>query len=301
MIAATREDAAVSGSLIATGDAGAGAVSRGLGFSPDGEKSGSCSFDIAFVLPQSIRSVKVVDEPARLVYTIAKMLTSIRSRFVELVEEFQLVVAGRNNLIDSILPPIAFFVLDVNWGIESAMAGAVVLAWVIALIRFSRRQPITFALGGVAAVGIAVGFSIWMGKAEAFFLPTLLSGLGTVLLCVGSVLARRPMVAWTSFLARGWPLQWYWHPQVRPAYSEVTLGWALFFAVRWLYQFDLFAHADLGMLASTNFILGWPSTVILLAVSYLYGLWRLNELKGPSVDEFKRGVPSPWTGQRRGF
>jgi hypothetical protein len=41
--------------------------------------------------------------------------------------------------------------------------------------------------------------------------------------------------------------------------------------------------------------------IILLVVSYLYGLKRLAALQGPSIDEFKSKTPPPWQGQRRGF
>jgi hypothetical protein len=48
-------------------------------------------------------------------------------------------------------------------------------------------------------------------------------------------------------------------------------------------------------------LLGWHFTVILLVISYLYGLWRLSQLKGPSIEEFKAGKQPPWQGQKRGF
>jgi len=122
-----------------------------------------------------------------------------------------------------------------------------------------------------------------------------------MVLCGVSVLARRPLVAWTSYLARRWPLDWYWHPRVRPAYSEVTLAWAVFFAMRLLLQLLLFQGERASTLAAINFVAGWPATIVLLAVSYLYGTWRLQNLRGPSVEEFQAGAEPPWTGQRRGF
>jgi hypothetical protein len=38
-----------------------------------------------------------------------------------------------------------------------------------------------------------------------------------------------------------------------------------------------------------------------LIASYLYGTWRLRNLGGPSVEEFKSGAEPPWEGQQRGF
>lgn len=239
---------------------------------------------------------------SRVCFILGQMniLTMVIKRFKELVEEFQLVVAGRNNLLDTVIPPLVFFIVDAFFGLRYAIISAIIIAVLTALLRLSRRQSLLYALGGVAGVGIAVVFSWLFGGDEGFFLPALITGLATVIIAVVSVLVGKPMVAWTSFLARGWPLQWYWHPQVRPAYNEVTVGWAIFFAIRLAYEYDLLSRAP-TLLSLINFILGWPAMVVLLAISYLYGLWRLQNLKGPSVEEFKNGAPPPWQGQRRGF
>jgi hypothetical protein len=53
--------------------------------------------------------------------------------------------------------------------------------------------------------------------------------------------------------------------------------------------------------ALVNTLTGWLATVILLVISYLYGTWRLAQVRGPSVEEFWYGTPAPWQGQRRGF
>jgi len=104
-----------------------------------------------------------------------------------------------------------------------------------------------------------------------------------------------------SYVARRWPLGWYWHPRVRPAYTEVTIAWTVFFAVKLAAQILFFQEAQATALALVNVITGWPATIVLLALSYVYGLWRLQNMQGPSVAEFKAGAEPPWTGQRRGF
>jgi hypothetical protein len=154
---------------------------------------------------------------------------------------------------------------------------------------------------GMAGVVVAAGLSWSLGRAEAYFLPGIVSNAFTILLCLVSVVVRRPMVALTSHLARRWPARWYRHPKVRPAYDEVTLAWATFFSLRLAAQVVLFRRGSAGTLAVVQFLTGWPSTVLLLAVSYLYGLRRLRALGGPSVEEFKTGSPPPWSGQPRGF
>ena len=132
-------------------------------------------------------------------------------------------------------------------------------------------------------------------------MPGFISGAITIILCIVSVAINRPLVAWTSFLTRRWKLDWYWHPKVLPAYNEVTIIWAVAFAARLTFQFWLYQQDALNALGTAQILLGWPFIIILLIVSYLYGLWRLGQLKGPSVEEFKQGKPPPWEGQKRGF
>lgn len=219
----------------------------------------------------------------------------------ELLDEFRTVFSGRNSFLDAILPPIIFLLVNGLVGFQAAMWGALLLSVVFAVVRIIRKQSLLYALAGVGSVGIAIGIAWFLGKSEGFFLPGLISGSMTLLLTVVSLVIRRPMVAWTSFLARRWPLDWYWHAQVRPAYSEVTFAWAIFFAARLFLQFSLFQNENVNVLGLANFITGWPATMLLLVFSYLYGTWRLVKLSGPSVDEFRSNAPAPWQSQRRGF
>ncbi|MBK8782188.1 MAG: DUF3159 domain-containing protein [Anaerolineales bacterium] len=209
--------------------------------------------------------------------------------------------SGRNSFLDAILPPIIFLLVNGLVGFQAAMWGALLLSVVFAVVRIIRKQSLLYALAGVGSVGIAIGIAWFLGKSEGFFLPGLISGSMTLLLTVVSLVIRRPMVAWTSYIARRWPLDWYWHAQVRPAYSEVTFAWAIFFAARLFLQFSLFQNENVNSLAVTNFITGWPATILLLVFSYLYGTWRLVKLSGPSVEEFRSNAPAPWQSQRRGF
>jgi hypothetical protein len=225
----------------------------------------------------------------------------IREKLRELAAQFQLVLSGRGGLIDSLLPPIVFLLVNALFGLGAAGWVALTLALGFTLLRALRGQPVGYALGGVGGVALALLLVRLSGRAEGYFLPGIIIGGLTVLLCVGSLIAGRPMVAWTSHLTRGWPWGWYWHPQVRPAYAEVTVAWTLFFAGRWLVQLNLFRAAEVDQLAWVNALTGWPATLILLAGSYLYGQWRLQTLEGPSVEEFKADAPPPWEGQQRGF
>ena len=219
----------------------------------------------------------------------------------EIVEELRMVLAGRSNFLDTLLPPLFFVLLNAIWGVQVAIWASLGVAVVVAAYRLFRRQSLLYALGGAGGVALAAAVAYALGRAEGFFLPTLISGVATLLLCLVSVLVGRPIVAFTSFVTRRWPLDWYWHPKVRPAYSEVTWMWVIFFGLRLLLQFNLFQQEAASLLGIVQFLTGWPATIILLIFSYLYGTWRLGNLGGPSVDEFKAGAEPPWEGQQRGF
>jgi hypothetical protein len=218
----------------------------------------------------------------------------------ELLEEFRS-VAGKVGLLDTILPPLLFLLLNNFASFQMAMAGALTTAVVIAFVRLRRKQSLLYALAGLGSVGLAIALAFLLGRSEGFFLPDIVNGGLTIGLALVSLIIRKPMVAWTSYLARRWPLEWYWHSRVRPAYSEVTLAWLVFFILRLAWQVALFQGQDVSRLALVNVLTGWPATILLLIFSYLYGTWRLSRLSGPSVEEFRRNSPAPWQGQRRGF
>jgi len=223
------------------------------------------------------------------------------SKLREIGDELRLVLRGRGGFVDAVVPPALFLLANVTLGLPTAIWISLGAALGFAGWRLLRQQPLRYALGGLGGVAVA-GLLAWaLGRAEGFFLPGMVSGALTVTVCLISVLVGRPLVAWTSYVTRRWPLPWYWHASVRPAYSEVTLVWAVFFALRLALQWLLYRKQLAGALGLAQLLMGWPATIVLLVLSYLYGTWRLRNLSGPSVEEFRSGAMPPWTGQRRGF
>ena len=228
-------------------------------------------------------------------------MSKASAKLNELVNEFRAISSGRNNLLDAILPPLGFVALNALWGLRAALVGSLALGLGLAGLRLVRRQSLGYVAGGLAVTGISLLTALLSGRAEDYFLAQIASTALTIVGCLGSVLLGRPLVAFTSHLARGWPLRWYWQARVRPAYSEVTLAWAALFALKMLSQYLIYRQGRTAALGLFNALTGWPATVLVLAGSYLYGLWRLKRLRGPSVAEFERGAPPPWEGQQRGF
>jgi hypothetical protein len=224
------------------------------------------------------------------------------TKYQELKEELAGVLSGRaSRILDSFAPLLVFLIVTPIFGLNIAIYSSLGLAALLAVLRILRRESLVYALGGLGGVSLASVFALLSGSGRGFFLPGLISGTVTVVLCVLSVTLNRPLVAWTSFVTRRWPIEWYWHARVLPAYNEVTIGWAVAFAGRLALEFWLYQQDALGALGTARIILGWPFIVILLVTTYLYGMWRLRRLGGPSVQEFKEGKAPPWEGQKRGF
>jgi hypothetical protein len=167
--------------------------------------------------------------------------------------------------------------------------------------RLATKEKVSYAFAGLAVVAIAAGFAFLSSSGAAFFIPGLVTGLITVVLCFGSVLLKKPLAAWSSRLTRRWPKEWYSLDNVRPAYSEVTIFWGVAFGLRTLLELFLVMQNAINALGAVKIFLGWPYTIAVLIISYFYGTWRLENLKGPSVEEFKVGSPAPWKGQLKGF
>jgi len=224
------------------------------------------------------------------------------SRFKEIQEELKSVFSGKvGRFLDSFLPLIIFLVLNPLLGLDTAFWGSLAVAGLFAIVRIMKKESLVYALGGLGGVLLAGIFIKLSGSDVGYFLPGLISGAITVVLCTISVVINRPLVAWTSFIARRWPLRWYWHPKVLPAYNEVTIIWGVAFSARLALEFWLFQQEAVNALGVSKIVLGWPFIVILLITTYLYGLWRLGRLEGPSVEEFITGKEPPWVGQKRGF
>ncbi|HBX69514.1 MAG TPA: hypothetical protein DEH25_09070 [Chloroflexi bacterium] len=224
------------------------------------------------------------------------------SKLREIQEELKSVLSGRGaRFFDSFLPLLVFLFANPLLGVDLALGAALATAGIFAIFRMLKRQSLVYALGGLGGVLLAGIFIKLSGSEAGFFLPGLISGALTIILCIVSVVMNRPMVAWTSFIARRWPLDWYWHPKVLPAYNEVTIIWAIAFSARLALEFWLYQRDAVNTLGVAQIFLGWPFIVFLLIATYLYGLRRLGRLEGPSVAEYKAGKQPPWQGQKRGF
>lgn len=219
----------------------------------------------------------------------------------EICEEFRKVTGKHLRLLEAALPLTLFLLLSPLLGQTTAGVLALLTGLVAGVHALKKGRSPLFCAAGLLFLGIGVALAVYSGRTGTFFLPNLgMNGL-ICLLCLVSLPLKKPVAAWASHFARHYPLSWYWHPRVRPAYTEVTAAWSLFFGLRALLQVFLIRSGRDVVLALFSLLSGWPAIMVLMVSSYLYGTWRLRRLGGPGIDEYRRGDPPPWRGQTRGF
>lgn len=219
----------------------------------------------------------------------------------EVLDELRSIISGRSGIADGVLPPIVFVVVNSFAGVTPAAWSGAGIALLIVGWRLLKGRPLKFALSGLAGTMLATVLALRSGRAETFFLPGIISGALTTVGILISLAVRKPFVAWSSWITRSWPIEWYWHPQVLPAYMATTWLWAGYFGFRTGITGWLFLDERTQALAAFRVATGWPGLVALLVGTYLLGRAKLTALGGPSVEEFEAGAEPPWRGQQNGF
>ncbi|MDJ0665285.1 MAG: DUF3159 domain-containing protein [Acidimicrobiia bacterium] len=219
----------------------------------------------------------------------------------DIQDEVKDLFTGDRTLGDSFAPPLLFVGANALWGLGTAATVAIVAGVLVAAWRVRRGQKGIYALAGIAGVAFAAFLALRSGRAETYFLPGIVSGAlyagGTLL----SILVKRPLSGWTSWLYRGWPREWFWRDDVRPAYSHVSWYWFWYFAIRGGVSAWLFAVGQVELLAIWKSITSWPTIIPLFYLTYRIGVKKRNALNGPNVDEYLAGAEAPFVGGQRRF
>ncbi len=217
----------------------------------------------------------------------------------EILEELTSVLSGKT--LDAIVPPLVFVIVNSMFGLTSAIIIALILSSTFAIFRLVQKQSGIYTLFGTMGILLAGTFAYLADNATNYFLPGIVTNTFILILTVITLILDKPLAAYASHLTRGWRLDWFWRKDVKPAYREVTYMWSLFFLVRTIIQVTLFLSDNVDALVWANTIMGLPVTIVVLTVSYVYGIWRLRNLKGPGIDEYLENKTAPFRGQTRGF
>lgn len=217
----------------------------------------------------------------------------------DIKDEVQQFLNGKT--IDALIPPLVYLLANRFFSLKMSIFFALGTALVFAFFRLLKKETVLYALGGIFGVLVASGSALLFDSAESYFLPGIISSGFMFLLALISVLIGRPMAAVLSHLSRSWDWAWFMRDDIKPAYKEVSLAWSLLFFLRMLLQTFLYLEGSLSKITWANILLGFPTTLLVLILTLVYGVWRLKNLGGPGIDEFQEGNKPPWRGQRKGF
>jgi|AntRauTorckE6833_2_1112554.scaffolds.fasta_scaffold65359_2 hypothetical protein len=217
----------------------------------------------------------------------------------EVFEELMTVLKGKT--LDVLIPPILFAVLSGRFELITTVSVSFLASFLFMVYRMLRGANFYYALVGLGGVIIATGLALISANASSYFIPDIIGSIALIIATSISIVLKRPIAAWVSHIVRGWEKAWFFRDDVRPAYSEVSIFWGTMLSIRLTLEIILFLSGDAQTLAWANVFLGIPATVLVLVVTYIYGIWRLHTLKGPGVEEYRTNKLPPYKGQTRGF
>lgn len=219
------------------------------------------------------------------------------SIMLDLKSEISTFVKG--STIDAIIPPFIYIIGNQMTTMNIAGFTALFIALIIFIIRRYQQKSSKYALLGFLGVGFAFGIALLTNRANDFFIPQLLSSLLIIVVILFSLFKGKPFAAWLSHISRGWSFDWFLRSDVKPAYTEVTWVWLGFMILKFVIQFYLWRFGETNTLFIVNTFLGMPGITLVLIGTYVYGIYRLHNLKGPGVHEYMN--EGPYQGQKRGF
>jgi hypothetical protein len=126
-------------------------------------------------------------------------------------------------MVCAALPTVAF-VAAVMLG---RLSGAIVVAGVTALVVFGyrllRKQPVRPALAGLAIAAVCAAAAALTGDTRGFFLaPTAITVL-IVVVCLGTIVVRRPLAGLLLNRLAGGPRDWPRHRELLRVYTLCTV------------------------------------------------------------------------------
>lgn len=223
----------------------------------------------------------------------------MKSIIHEIYEELVLVLTGKT--LDILVPPLLFYGLYAFGSLLIALVGSLLLSVLLLGYRLSKKENKWYAFGGLVAVLVAIALTYLNNNASNFFIPDIIGTALLILVTITSLLIHKPLAIYVSHITRGWDLGWFFRDDVKPAYTNVTVFWLFFFSIRLIVELVLYARQSVDDLVLANVIMGYPVLILVLVISYVYGITKLRQLNGPGVDEFMSGKEPPYRGQTRGF
>jgi len=223
----------------------------------------------------------------------------LSQKIKEIREELKALSPNNENILDTVVAPVLFVLISNLFTLNIAilLTGIVIFGFLI--LRIFQKQNTKYVFYGAVGSLVALAFARFQGSASGFFIPGIIRDGIFSIIGISSILIGKPFTIYTSKALRKWPNNWYFHPQVKPAYVLVAYIWTIYLFLKATLQLYFFENTEILVLiklASSN-----QTTLLLLVITYLIGQKKLLKLAGPSIEEFNNNTPPPWTSQQQGF
>lgn len=197
------------------------------------------------------------------------------------------VLSDRRAWTDGAATPLIFLGANALWGLRPAAVVAASWGLGIAAYRLARREKVSYALGGLMAMGLALFIALRTGNAGGYFLPNAVMGAAYGAAGLVSVIARRPASALLARAVEGKSVEWYRQTRVRNAHLLVTAVWSTFFLARSGIRLYLIQAGSEAGLALSIVLLGPPPTALLAVGTWAFLKKSLAQVPPPG------DVPEP--------
>ncbi len=180
-------------------------------------------------------------------------------------------LGGWRGSVETALPTVVFVALW-TWRQDVTLAAGAALgvALVLAALRIVQRSSLTHVGGAVFATAIAAFFAVRSGRAEAAFLPGILTNGAFLVGALLSIATRWPLVGFLVGAgdprAQEDPFAWRRDRGMVRVCARLTWVLVATYAVRLLVMVPLYLAAKVASLGVAKIALGWPLWVASLAV-----------------------------------
>ena len=178
---------------------------------------------------------------------------------------------GVRGMVDMTVPGFVFvvvFTITKDLRVSSFSAFGVTL--LLALVRLVRRETLKHAFGGVLGVGISAYIAMKSGKAQDFYLPSMIYGLVLGVAYAVSAVARWPLIGVFLGPILGENMTWRTqNPGRLAAYTKATWVWVALFALRAAILFPLYWAGNVTWLGVAKIGLGVPPWLVAIYLSWL--------------------------------
>ena len=180
-------------------------------------------------------------------------------------------LGGPRGAMEGAAPSVTFAIAFAVVGASLVMSlvAALVVSGLVAAFRAARGESLRLVLGGVAAVAVAAAVAARTGRAEDYFLPSLLANVAAALIWAASIVSGWPLLGVIVGAAAGQRTRWRGDPDLVRGYSRASWIWTVSFVVRAGVMTPLYLAGSVLALGVAKVVLGWPMVLVVVWLSWL--------------------------------